>query len=89
MGLDIESHNFSRHDFPIDQKTKRESRDHETTADDHDGSSLIYRARAFSVPIESERGSGFYFDAFSSREPVPTSLENALACYQHGGGQVE
>jgi hypothetical protein len=21
---------------------------------------------------------GFYFDAFSSREPVPTSLENAL-----------
>jgi hypothetical protein len=25
------------------------------------------------------RGSGFRFDAFSSREPVPTSLENALA----------
>jgi hypothetical protein len=25
------------------------------------------------------RGSGSRFDAFSSREPVPTSLENALA----------
>jgi hypothetical protein len=29
--------------------------------------------------MESERGSSFLFDAFSSREPVPTSLENALA----------
>ena len=36
-------------------------------------------ARAFSVPIESERGSISCFDAFSSREPVSTSLENALA----------
>src|SRR5437773_10315314 len=36
-------------------------------------------ARAFSVPIKSERGSVFFcFDAFSSREPVSTSLENAL-----------
>jgi hypothetical protein len=35
--------------------------------------------RAFSVPMESERGSSLSFDAFSSREPVPTSLENALA----------
>ncbi len=34
--------------------------------------------RAFSVPIESERGSISCFDAFSSREPVSTSLENAL-----------
>src|SRR5258708_16070185 len=34
--------------------------------------------RAFSVPIESERGSTSCFDAFSSREPVSTSLENAL-----------
>src|SRR6266436_1432464 len=41
--------------------------------------------RAFSVPIESERGSISCFDAFSSREPVSTpdqvrgrlSLENA------------
>jgi hypothetical protein len=35
-------------------------------------------ARAFPVPIESERGSKFYFNAFSSREPASTSLENAL-----------
>src|SRR5438477_8774476 len=28
--------------------------------------------------MESERGSIFCFDAFSSREPVSTSLENAL-----------
>src|SRR6267154_6735686 len=35
-------------------------------------------ARAFSVPIESERGSASCFDAFSSREPVSTSLGNAL-----------
>src|SRR5229473_1830299 len=35
--------------------------------------------RAFSVPIESERGSISCFDAFSLREPVSTSLENALA----------
>src|SRR6266481_3118046 len=34
--------------------------------------------RAFSVPMESERGSTSCFDAFSSREPVSTSLENAL-----------
>jgi hypothetical protein len=34
---------------------------------------------AFSVPMESERGSSLLFDAFSSREPVPTSLENALS----------
>jgi hypothetical protein len=36
--------------------------------------------RTFSVPIESERRFCFFFDAFSSREPVPTSLENALGC---------
>src|SRR6266404_5718303 len=35
--------------------------------------------RAFSVPIRSERGSFSCFDAFSSREPGSTSLENALA----------
>jgi hypothetical protein len=34
------------------------------------------RGRAFSVPIKSERGSISFFDAFSSREPVSTSLEN-------------
>jgi hypothetical protein len=28
--------------------------------------------------MESEWGSSFCLDAFSSREPVPTSLENAL-----------
>src|SRR4029079_17075599 len=36
------------------------------------------QCRAISVPMESERGSRFSFDAFSSREPVSTSLENAL-----------
>src|ERR1700733_3438929 len=35
--------------------------------------------RALSVLIESEPGSNLLFDAFSSREPVSTSLENALA----------
>jgi hypothetical protein len=35
-------------------------------------------ARALSVLIESEPGSNLLFDAFSSREPVSTSLENAL-----------
>jgi polysaccharide deacetylase 2 family uncharacterized protein YibQ len=36
--------------------------------------------RAWSpVPMESVRGSRFRFDAFSRREPVSTSLENALA----------
>jgi hypothetical protein len=35
-------------------------------------------ARAVSVPMESERGSGSCFDAFSLREPVSTLLENAL-----------
>src|SRR6266849_2006374 len=39
---------------------------------------VIPGTRAFSVPIESERGSISCFDAFSSREPVSTSLENAL-----------
>jgi hypothetical protein len=34
--------------------------------------------RAFSVPIESERRLYFLFDAFSSREAVSGSLENAL-----------
>jgi hypothetical protein len=38
----------------------------------------VDQPRAFSVPIESERGSRFLFDAFSLREPVSTSLENAL-----------
>jgi hypothetical protein len=33
---------------------------------------------AGSVLISSEPGSRFYFDAFSLREPVPTSLENAI-----------
>ena len=33
---------------------------------------------ALSVLIESEPGSDLFFDAFSSREPVSTSLENAL-----------
>jgi hypothetical protein len=36
------------------------------------------RSIAFSVPIESERGSIYCFEVFSSREPVSTSLENAL-----------
>src|SRR4029450_7532879 len=44
------------------------------------GAFLIFHkwggARAFSVLIASEPGS--CFDAFSRREPVPTSLENAL-----------
>ncbi|WP_156164953.1 hypothetical protein [Bradyrhizobium sp. LTSP885] len=35
--------------------------------------------RAFSVPMESERALDSSFDAFSLREPVSTSLENALA----------
>src|ERR1700722_163299 len=35
-------------------------------------------SRAFFVPIESERWLYLYFYAFSSREPVSTSLENAL-----------
>jgi len=35
-------------------------------------------ARALSVLIESDPGSSLLFDAFSSREPVSTSLENAL-----------
>jgi hypothetical protein len=34
---------------------------------------------AFSDPLESENVSGSLFIAFSSREPVSTSLENALA----------
>jgi hypothetical protein len=37
--------------------------------------------------MESERGSISLFDAFSSREPVPTSLENALVAI--GSGAVE
>jgi hypothetical protein len=37
----------------------------------------FYSAGAFFVPIETNRASGSYFDAFSSREPVPTSLEIA------------
>src|SRR5260370_42562972 len=49
----------------------------------HRGSPLFVSmrrcSRAFSVPIESERGSISFFDAFSRREPVSTSLENALA----------
>jgi NADH:ubiquinone oxidoreductase subunit len=38
----------------------------------------IRTIRACSVPIESDGGSSSLFDAFSSREPVSTSLENAL-----------
>ena len=34
--------------------------------------------RAFSVLMESEPGSNLLFDALSLREPVSTSLENAL-----------
>src|ERR1700755_2204902 len=41
-------------------------------------------SRAFSVPIEPEWGSSFCFDAFSSREPVSTSLENALIVGRFG-----
>jgi hypothetical protein len=37
--------------------------------------------RPYSVPIKSERYSISLFDAFSSREPVPTSLENALEAF--------
>ena len=37
------------------------------------------RSTAFSVPIESERRLWLFFDAFSLREPEPTSLENAPA----------
>src|SRR6478735_6791242 len=33
--------------------------------------------------MESERDSTFWFDAFSSREPASTSLENALAAPGH------
>src|SRR5690349_6747375 len=36
------------------------------------------RPEALSVLIESAPGSTLCFDAFSSREPVSTSLENAL-----------
>jgi hypothetical protein len=35
----------------------------------------------FSDPVESEKSLCLCFIAFSSREPVPTSLENALASY--------
>src|SRR4029077_2780601 len=39
----------------------------------------FFEPRAVSVPIEIETEAlGFCFDAFSWREPVPTSLENAL-----------
>jgi hypothetical protein len=39
-------------------------------------------AGAFSLLMESEaKLQAFVFDAFSSREPVPTSLENALATF--------
>src|SRR4051794_27093571 len=34
------------------------------------------------VPMASERGSILCFDAFSLREPVPTSLENALVNFR-------
>jgi hypothetical protein len=34
--------------------------------------------------MESEPGSSFCFDAFSSREPISTSLENALKTRQIG-----
>jgi hypothetical protein len=34
-------------------------------------------------------GSSFHFDAFSSREPVSTSLENALECVDGGSMQSE
>jgi hypothetical protein len=36
------------------------------------------RPGAFSVSIESKRALDSRFEAFSSREPVPTLLENAL-----------
>src|ERR1700754_1571236 len=35
-------------------------------------------ARAFSAPTSSEPSSSFCFNAFSSREPVSTSLENTM-----------
>jgi len=41
-------------------------------------STAVSTFRACSVPMKSERGSIFLFDAFSSCEPVSTSLENAL-----------
>jgi hypothetical protein len=40
---------------------------------------IVTITRACSVLIESEPGSSSLFDAFSSREPVATSLENAVA----------
>src|SRR5580704_5824621 len=42
----------------------------------------VILSRALSVLIESERALIFYFDAFSSREPISTSLENALAAFE-------
>jgi hypothetical protein len=42
------------------------------------GWSRSRRPKACSVLIESEPGFGLLFDAFSSREPVPTSRENAM-----------
>jgi hypothetical protein len=49
-----------------------------------------YRARDLRLePIRfwwnQNRAPIFYFDAFSSREPVPTSLENALILAENGG----
>jgi hypothetical protein len=44
-------------------------------------------AGAFSVPIESESGSIFCFDASSSRERVSASLENALIAFNAGPGE--
>jgi hypothetical protein len=38
---------------------------------------LIWRAQSLSGP-DGIKGSGFCFDALSSREPVSTSLENAI-----------
>ena len=43
-----------------------------------EGGFFLSGARANSVLIESKPGSNSLFDAFSSREPVPTSLENAM-----------
>jgi hypothetical protein len=41
---------------------------------------LMFKALgACSVLTESEPGSRFCFDAFSSREPIPILLENAIA----------
>jgi MFS transporter, DHA2 family, multidrug resistance protein len=39
--------------------------------------------------MESDRRSSFCFDAFSSREPLPTSLENALVTSNKGKGVVK